>query len=199
MSYESAPATKLLATRCACCGRDLVDSKSVECGVGPQCRKKHGYGEAQRPADWDKAATALGAACPPEALAACNAQNAHKAANVLVYHIAASQSGGYVSNYIGALAALGYTRLARRMVQRLNGIIVDAAEGRLVVRAPYSENLNIRGLQGAAYSRSRGVRFTAPVESKRAVWRALCCGYPVGTLVWGERGVRVIRKIRLSA
>ncbi len=40
MTYESAPATLLLATACACCGRALVDAVSVETGIGPECRKK---------------------------------------------------------------------------------------------------------------------------------------------------------------
>ncbi len=39
-SYENAPATKLLATACACCGRALVDAVSVETGIGPECRKR---------------------------------------------------------------------------------------------------------------------------------------------------------------
>jgi hypothetical protein len=40
MSHENAPATKLLATACACCGRNLVDAESVETGIGPECRKR---------------------------------------------------------------------------------------------------------------------------------------------------------------
>jgi hypothetical protein len=47
MSYESAPATKMLATQCACCGRALVDAASIEAGMGPTCRKQHGYAAAQ--------------------------------------------------------------------------------------------------------------------------------------------------------
>lgn len=42
-SYEHAPATELLATRCLCCGRQLLDAASVEAGVGPVCRKRYGY------------------------------------------------------------------------------------------------------------------------------------------------------------
>jgi hypothetical protein len=38
MSYVNAPATQLLATNCCCCGRPLVDSVSVELGIGPECR-----------------------------------------------------------------------------------------------------------------------------------------------------------------
>lgn len=43
MSYENAKATALFATKCLCCGRALVDAVSVETGVGPVCRQKHGY------------------------------------------------------------------------------------------------------------------------------------------------------------
>ncbi len=42
MGYENAPATILLATNCACCGRALVDAVSVETCIGPECRKKFG-------------------------------------------------------------------------------------------------------------------------------------------------------------
>jgi hypothetical protein len=37
MSYEDAPQTKMLATHCCVCGRPLVDAKSVELGIGPEC------------------------------------------------------------------------------------------------------------------------------------------------------------------
>lgn len=43
MSYEDAPATKMLATHCAICRRPLCDAKSVEIGIGPVCRKRYGY------------------------------------------------------------------------------------------------------------------------------------------------------------
>lgn len=43
MSYENAPQTKLLATDCAVCSRPLCDAKSVELGIGPECRKKYGF------------------------------------------------------------------------------------------------------------------------------------------------------------
>jgi len=189
--YINAPATKLLATHCACCGRLLVDSKSVECGVGPECRKKHGYGEAQHLPNWEKLLTVLLMPSPPESLTEAIAiQDAHRAANVLVYHIAAQQSGEYVEQYVEALAALGYVKLARRMVQRLNGIIVDQDGATLVVRGPYNPQLGIRWIPGAAYSRKRGIRFTAPAEYNKLVWEALKNAYRTGTLVAGSKGVR---------
>ena len=43
MSYENAPATELLSTRCVACARPLLDAASVEAGMGPICRKKYGY------------------------------------------------------------------------------------------------------------------------------------------------------------
>lgn len=43
MSYETAKATRLLATNCLCCSRPLLDAQSVEAGIGPHCRKKYGY------------------------------------------------------------------------------------------------------------------------------------------------------------
>lgn len=46
MSYEAAPATKMLATKCAMCGRPLLDAASVEAGLGPVCRMKSAALEA---------------------------------------------------------------------------------------------------------------------------------------------------------
>jgi len=45
MGYEDAKATRIMARRCFACGRDLIDSVSVDVGMGPVCRKRHGYGE----------------------------------------------------------------------------------------------------------------------------------------------------------
>ena len=44
MSYTNAIQTKLLSTNCCCCGRPLVDSISVELGIGPECRKGYDAG-----------------------------------------------------------------------------------------------------------------------------------------------------------
>ena len=41
--YENNKNTKRLATDCCVCGRALRDSKSVETGIGPICRKKYGF------------------------------------------------------------------------------------------------------------------------------------------------------------
>ena len=49
--YETAPATLLVATHCACCARPLVDAVSVERGCGPDCSRRYGIADAQGPAD----------------------------------------------------------------------------------------------------------------------------------------------------
>jgi len=45
MSYENAISTKMLATHCCICSRSLRDAVSVELGIGPVCRQRHGYNE----------------------------------------------------------------------------------------------------------------------------------------------------------
>ena len=40
MDYTNAPATALVATHCALCGRALLDAASVESGMGPTCRAR---------------------------------------------------------------------------------------------------------------------------------------------------------------
>lgn len=47
MSYENATATQLLAIRCLCCGRPLLDAASVTIGIGPDCRNNHGFLDAR--------------------------------------------------------------------------------------------------------------------------------------------------------
>ena len=43
MSHLTNPNTKRLATDCCICGIALCDSKSVELGIGPTCRKNTGF------------------------------------------------------------------------------------------------------------------------------------------------------------
>lgn len=59
MTYEAAPATKMLAVDCACCRKELLDAKSVELGMGPVCRKKHGFDKADGEANWQGVVSAL--------------------------------------------------------------------------------------------------------------------------------------------
>lgn len=94
MSYENAPATKLLATACACCGRALVDAVSVETGIGPDCREKYGV-------HFD------------------TTNEAHVEANALVFQVARKgMTAKDAQPIFDRLAALGFNVLADRIAKR---------------------------------------------------------------------------------
>jgi SWI/SNF-related matrix-associated actin-dependent regulator 1 of chromatin subfamily A len=90
MSYENAPATRLLATHCAVCSRSLVDAVSVETGIGPICASRYGAPSVEQ-----------------------------TEANRLVYQIAAVQKGPEVLQALARLRVLGFTTLADRIAARL--------------------------------------------------------------------------------
>ena len=114
-TYESAPSTILLATHCACCNRPLRDAVSVEAGMGPDCRDKHGYNEEPACApDW---ATAMRELDGFVAIADVNPTlTPRKACNVLV-HQAACQPRTMRAPYVAAIAALGFTTLAKALAE----------------------------------------------------------------------------------
>lgn len=191
--YENAPATRLLATSCACCGRALLDAVSVEAGVGPDCREKYGFGEAQGSADWARAALLLGGS-HAEALAAFWSVDAHKAANVLVHAVGSGAgTGAERGAAIAAIAALGFARLAARLTERAHGITVEEVDGVLRIHAPFSPdfNLAVRRVPGARWVKAEKIR-TVPASSRAALWAALKIGYPTGTPVSGARGVTLL-------
>lgn len=93
-TYENAPATKMLATHCVCCGRALVDATSVEMGIGPECREgaKGGFDDGQR-----------------------------QVANRLVFEAAIAAQEGKIAVLMeraDQVAAIGYTELADKMRRR---------------------------------------------------------------------------------
>jgi hypothetical protein len=196
MSYENAPATRLVATHCACCSRPLVDAASVERGVGPECARKYGYDDAQGEPDWDAVQKALDlyaggdAPCFPE-------RDAHKAANVLVHYVAAVPSDASCPA-VAAIDALGFKTLARTLALRLGAIVVDAIQvdgqrDMLVVKAPYSEAFNVamRRVPGARWNAGRKARMV-PAIQRMQLWAAIKTAFGPGTLVVGSR-VAVVR------
>jgi len=167
--YENSPACILLATGCVCCGRPLVDAKSVECAVGPYCRKRHGFNIAVSEA-------------------------ARVEANGLVYRLAALLSRrvevtAEVLAGLQRLVELGFVVLAGKIADRLGSLEVKAADGnRLVVQAPYSETAVavLRTVPGRRWE-GKAVGNSFPVGSRVALWRALGQAYP-GLLVVGPTG-----------
>lgn len=113
MSYENAPATRLLATHCAMCNRPLVDAESVETGVGPICRKKYGA-----PAHLD--------------------EESRKRANVLIYEAAATDDPTRIPAIIAELSLLGCDVAAEKLADRCGAIHVTQSEaGTFTAKSPY--------------------------------------------------------------
>jgi hypothetical protein len=187
MSYENAPATQMLATRCACCGRPLVDAISVETGVGPECRKRHGYNDAQGEPDWSAAMQVLDGFV---AVADVNpALTPRAAVNVLVHAVACTGSldVGFDAR-VAAVRALGFTTLADKLVEHAVGKVeVHAAGDRLAVTTPYNEAF-VAALKlarcGARWDRPSKV-WTVPADpaARRALWGALRAHYAGALLV----------------
>ena len=124
--YENAPATRLLATRCCCCGRPLVDAASVEAGVGPDCRERYGYDVPTAPPDYDFLLSYLYAhqgAFDEELLAV---DDYRTIANVLTRRTAAQGRCKDSLDAARAIAAAGYGTLAARIVERLEPIRIEA-------------------------------------------------------------------------
>jgi len=124
--YTAAPATKILATHCACCRRPLLDAKSVECGVGPICRKKY--------LDLDGLD-----------------EDTRKRANVLVYECAATDDPEVLMGNIAELSLLGCDTIATKLADRCGAVsVTQAADDALVVRSGYSADFvnATRGLPG---------------------------------------------------
>jgi hypothetical protein len=97
MSYEDAPATKMLATHCVICARPLRDALSAELGIGPVCREKHG---------WDAEIGSL-------------TEEGRIEANGIIHRIAADPANEALrASGCKDLRALGFSKLAERIEYR---------------------------------------------------------------------------------
>lgn len=193
---SDAPAQRLVATHCACCGRKLKDAASVEAGVGPECRETHGYGVRQGTPDW-AAYGALVAGTAHEANADNVICDARAVANDLVLRLACAPEAPEASAYVLAVQALGFARLAKRLVRRLGGVVVEAeGEGpaaRLLVKSPFSRRflaaMGLADVRGT-WDRTREV-WVVPADRRARLWAALKNAFDAGTLVAGTRVARL--------
>ena len=96
MGYENAPATAMLATHCAVCRRPLLDAVSVEAGIGPICRDKHGY----------------------DAEVGILDEETRRAANKIIHRIALDVTAPGVAADLAALRLMGCTKTAERIEYR---------------------------------------------------------------------------------
>jgi hypothetical protein len=160
--YQDATATRLVATRCACCRRPLVDAASVEAGLGPDCRKKH------------------------------NDIVVRKVANALVYQIAAISTGRDVIAPLNRLHAMGFVRLAARIAQRVCTIAIVSRAGSYEVTAPYIAvaTEDWRRIRGRRFDPIAKIN-TVPLTEKKALWALLQRHY-AGAIAVGSKGVFAI-------
>lgn len=179
-NYENAPATKILATHCAVCGRPLLDALSVETGIGPDCRKRYLVTKGL-------------------------SDEARQEANQMVFWIAASVSavrGGdleqtaraSVAGQLARLRELGFEKLADKLETAWVQIKVFVTEGRLAVKMPYSDQsvAMCRRIYGRRWDpKAKLNTFPNTDESRRHIWLMLRRCYP-GFAALGPKGAFVV-------
>ena len=169
--YENAPACKMLATTCAVCRRPLLDAKSVETGMGPECRKKHGYNHPCTPAE-------------------------REAANKLVHAIAAGNDGPDAAAKCAELKGLGFVKLADRIMDRLAVVTITRdPDGRLAVKTPYSPEMveAMRRIPGRKWDMSRKIN-VFPHSARRDIYTALQAVYLGGIGIGPDGNHFIIKK-----
>lgn len=196
MSYETSPSAVLVASNCACCGKVLSDAPSIETGMGPQCRKKHGYATPEGTADPSAALAAIephkAALMLPE-----GDMDARRLANILVHRIAVLQDGVVAAACVDGIRALGFETLGDRCAKRMTKIVVRVEESdvtgetTIVVKAPYSDGGALRSLRGRwdPTTKTTRIRVYRSMEgAKAALLSALAADYP-GAWVDGPAGL----------
>lgn len=182
MGYEDAKATVLLATTCICCGRPLVDAVSVTYGIGPECRKKHGFNQK------------------------CSDEDRVKA-NKLVWDAAVATDAFTVITICDDLAKLGFDVLATKVRERFVQVTITVEPpGYLLVCTNYDGavtpyfNAEIKMIPGRKPVFSKGTGkggkdewkgWAVPVEQRPALWSALQRHYP-GAAGIGPKGAFLV-------
>jgi hypothetical protein len=161
MGYENSKACQLVATDCACCGRPLVDAKSVELGIGPICRKKY----------WDLKEI-------PEAH--------RRAANKRLYKVAAllSEKSSEALAILPELRELGFDVLVDRIEKRVIKVSVVKDEGAYIVSAPFNADA-IHMWRTVGQWQKSSKTYRVPVAKRKALWSLLTSFYS-GLLAKGD-------------
>ena len=188
MDYTNSPAAKLLATSCACCALPLVDAVSVETGVGPECRRKHGFAKPDTEVPYAAACT-LVSEVPEAAEVVAGTSTVRELVNRLVYRVARDQTGPHVVTWTNAVRALGYAKLAARIAKRIAAVEIDAEGGSYIVRARFSDEhlAAMRSVPGRWRDRENRCD-RVPVSSRQALFDALTRAHP-GQVARGPKGL----------
>jgi len=122
MTYQSMLATRLLRSRCLVCGLKLLDSKSLEIGIGPVCRQR---------LDYDRAACRIDGPKRQEA-------------NDIIHALVEGTDDPQLDCRVARLRELGFRALADLVLRRLVVIRIEyltLPDGvYLDVQTPYSAN-----------------------------------------------------------
>lgn len=196
MSYHNAKATKFLSTHCAACGRELVDSTSVEHGMGPHCRKNY-YNDAPAVTEEIKARVeSVIAGIDNEDVRqrvqdAVDEEHSRKAGNILVHYVAHHQTTKESFPAIRVLKALRFNKLADRIEDRLGpDVEISVVGDRIVVETPYREKYvaDIRKVSGRRFNpENKTWSLPRNRESKVQLWKILKTHFK-GCLAIGPKG-----------
>ena len=165
--YENAPAAKLLATNCIFCRRVLIDSESVECGVGPVCRERNGY-DLNLP------------------------ESTRKQANILVHQISTNRNSPEVKSWVKNIRDLGLDNLADKLEGALADVVIEEKGSNLWVKTPYLESSlgSWRSIPGRVFNCEAKVN-VIPTSQSTALWNLLRTHYK-GLQAKGRKGLFVI-------
>lgn len=184
--YTQAPATLLAATKCAVCGKPLLDAESLRLGVGPICVKRD---------------------LPKE-------QDAHRLqANSLIYKIAQVQRSdwGLLSPLLDALRALPlYGALADKIAKRLTPkptahLTVEGTHYKLVVEYRAESINELRAIQGRKFVKTQRpdgkieCANLVPLSERKALWAVLVRHYPGVILAVPGKIVQVPEQLSLPS
>lgn len=182
MSYESAPATKLLATHCVACGRPLVDAKSVEAGMGPDCRERHGYG--------DEASEEARAEMNKRVYALALWRSAKKQ---LAFGDQKPPTIDEAAEHLKAIRAAGFVRLAAILEDRLCDVVIRQVNAEtLALHTNYNEHLVFAFRRMAMRFDSSSKAWLFGATQRNEVFKVLRSFFP-STLGVGPKGVFVLR------
>lgn len=154
-AHIEAPATKMVAIACACCGTPLVDARSLAVGMGPHCRSKHGYNAAMKGLE----------------------ETARVVANKIIYEIAAAQEGPMVIEQLNALRKLApeLETVSDRIAKRIATVKISVrGDGAYLVQAPYLEEMvpAWRGVPGRRWDKDSKAN-VVPASSRVQLWAVL--------------------------
>jgi hypothetical protein len=178
----------LVATRCACCAKELKDALSGELGIGPVCRK-HYFRPSDVSTKPDWAAGVCFAANFEPTLDTSTWTDARTACNTLIKLYSLDVAGRkWVPE---AVYALGYTKLAEKLAQRGGRVEIRPSEdgSTFVIRAPSPGKL-MEAVPGMVWHR-KGRLMTCPRDTYDALWTAVKLTYP-GLLLVTDKGITKI-------